>query len=384
MQHVKFILAIIGIIFGFNSEAQQNSIGDTIYREGDLYPLLEGIENDKMLQLERMTALVFHHTLNEYRAQKGKKTIFWDDKLWLAARNHTIYLFTYNKFLTHSQSDKGDRFTGRGPEARVYYVTYGSRDHTMTGFENCAVSGEMSPGPIDLNYAGSLTYAEMLEQAKFDAADMFDMWKNSPGHNQNMLDAEHLAHGTSIVYNHATGATYATSVFTQVQKYYGPDSLDLSFYPGWQTEFNANYKENYPEYKPYPQGMNRLSFKYFSSIAQHMKELGIEPDKHLYELSKEAPVNASQRELKKRYLKGTFYLGIFKLMKYTIEGQYFEQMYTSDEFYTLKGISDLHAHISATPELRNAKLWGGTFDTKDTGTGQTVITFRTCTLIPKK
>lgn len=384
MQDLKLILALTIVSLGFNSLAQQHSIGDTIYREGDLYHLLEGIEKDKMLQLERMTALVFHHTLNEYRAQKGKKTIFWDDKLWLAARNHNIYLFTYNKSLSHNQSKKGDRFTGRGPEDRVYYVTYGSRDHTMTGFENCAVSGEMSPGPIDLNYSGSLTYTEMLEQAKYDAANMFDLWKNSSGHNQNMLDAEHLAHGTSIVYNHATGTTCATSVFTQVQKYYSPDSLDLLFYAGWQTDFTANYKNNYPAFKPYPQSMDRLSFKHFNSVAHYLRELRIEPDKQLYELSKEVSASASQKELKKHYLRSTFYLGIFKLLKYTMEGQYFEKTYTSDEFYTLQGISDLRAHIWSTYELRNAKFWGGILDTKPKGKEQFVITFRTCTLIPKK
>ncbi|MEY4603779.1 MAG: hypothetical protein RIT43_1071, partial [Bacteroidota bacterium] len=277
-----------------------------------------------------------------------------------------------------------DRFTGREPEDRVFYVTYGSRDHAMTGFENCASSGEMVPGPIDMAHAASLTYEEMLEQARFDAAEMFDLWKHSPGHNQNMLDAQHLAHGTSIIYNHATGSTYATSVFTQVQQYYSPDTLTLAFHPGWESDFKVNYKENYPDYKPYPQGMNRMSFKYFSSIVQEMNKLGCQPDERLHELSKVSPANESQRDLKKRFLKSTYYLGVFKLMKYRLQGQYFEKTYSQDEFYTLTGVNDLKAHLVHTSSLRDADFWGGTFDTKESGSGQTKVTFRTLTLIPKK
>ncbi len=380
----KLFILFLVIKTSFFLTAQSDGIQDTIYREGDLPGLLGGIENDKMLQLERMTALEFHHLVNAYRAEKGKKTIFWDDKLWLAGRNHNMYLFAYCKTLTHNEANKGNRFTGSTPENRVHYVTYQSKDHTMTGFENCAASNTLTPAPLDLTFASTLSYTEMLEIARSDAEEMFDLWKHSPGHNQNMLESNHLAHGTSIIYNHTTGITYASSVFTQAQKYYCPDTLELSFHPGWEADFKVTYKENYSDYQPYPKGMNKMTFKHFMSVAQRMKQLGSEASKGLYELSKRTSESESHEDMRRRYLKSTYYLGLLKLLKYNLEHQYFEKTYTNEAFYSLTGIIDLQTFVDSSPTMQKSLFWGASVEIQELESGQTKIIFKSCTLTRKR
>ena len=58
-------------------------------------------------------------------------------------------------------------------------------------------------------------------------------------------------------------------------------------------------------------------------------------DKRLYKLIKDAPGNESDKSLKKRYLKSTFYFGVFKLMKYKLVQGDYEQECTDEELYVL-------------------------------------------------
>jgi uncharacterized protein YkwD len=99
-KHIIFIVLSIYTKFGF---AQTVTIQDDMYREGEMNYFLNGIENDKFLQLERMTSMAFHNIINEYRASEGVKTIYWDDKLWMAARNHTVYMHRTAHF-SHTES----------------------------------------------------------------------------------------------------------------------------------------------------------------------------------------------------------------------------------------------------------------------------------------
>ena len=181
-------------------QEQQKALVDSICQEGDLHILLSQVETNKQLQLERMTAFAFHQLLNEYRASKKLKTIYWDDKLWLAARNHNLYLINCSKHLTHSESAKCHFFTGSQPENRVHFVTHHSRDFINTGYENCYGNVKADPDFEYLETSYDLSWEEMLEKAKWEAEDAFEAWKSSMGHNMNMLNTEHLAHGTSFMY----------------------------------------------------------------------------------------------------------------------------------------------------------------------------------------
>ena len=355
----KFLTIVFFYLSFFGHAQQQVHLRDTIYREGDLYAIFKNIETDTLLMLERMAAFHFHQLLNQYRASKRKKTVYWDDKLWMAARNHNIYLVQNNKHLSHTESSSKPYFTGKQAQDRMEYVTYGSREYKFGGFENCAVSGEMEPGSMDLNYFDGMSWDDMTETAIYAAEEMFEMWKSSMGHNQNMLNPDHLAHGTSIVF--APAADYATSVFTQKQKYFDPDSLSISFHEGLSDKFEVLFKENGQAYKIYPHGMNRIEFKLFVSLTQKMNRGGIVPSKKLYKLlkyEKEHPEDS--RSLKKKYLKVTHYLGLFKLLKYELVSVKKTYVLDFDQFYSFEGIRKIDdALFNAGNDILTAEQWGG-------------------------
>ena len=344
-------------LIDFGHDEGSFRLRDTIYREGDLYTLFKNIENDTLLMFERMASFHFHQLLNQYRTSKRKKTVYWDDKLWLAARNHNVYLLQNNKHLSHTESSSKPYFTGKQPEDRMEYVTYGSKEYKFGGFENCAVSGEMEKGSMDLNYYDGMSWDDMIETAKNAAEEMFEMWKSSLGHNQNMLDADHLTHGTSIIFAHS--ANYATSVFTQKQTYFAPDSLSVSFHEGLSDKFEVLFEENGQAYKVYPHGMSRVEFKLFVSLTQNMNRGGILPNKKLYKLlkyEKEHPEDS--RSLKKKYLKVTNYLGLFKLLKYELTSVKETYILDFDQFYSFEGIRKID-DVLFNNDIMTADQWSG-------------------------
>lgn len=369
---------VLSIHLSFFSQAQ--GIRDTIYREGDLYQLLNNIAVDDLLQMERLAAYQFHQLINEYRASKGLKTVYWDDKLWIAARNHNVYLFQNNKILSHSQSKSKPYFTGSEPEIRIDYVTYGSREYEFGGFENCAVSGEMIPGSMDLAAAKETPWKEMITDAQDVAEEMFELWRKSSGHNSNMLNKEHLAHGTSFIFGEH--GDYATTVFTQLQTNYEPDTLKFDFHLDWQTDLPVRYKENGHKYSSYPQGLSRIEYKLFRSYAGLFEKHGSIPDKKLYTLIKSSSKEESEQSLKKRYLKATRYLGIFKLMKYRINQQEYRSSFSYEDFYSLKQIGELERYFMQAPTLYQAAFWATSLEVENIGNNFTIIV-KTYTLTPK-
>lgn len=183
-----------------SSSLYSQNITDTLCREAETYQLLDQIESDTMLQLEWLTALHFHKIINDYRNEKGKKSIFWDHKLWMAARNHNVFLLRENKYLSHTESDQKLYYSGENPEDRVNFVNYNSKELKYAGYENCNFSGvDCSLDRMNTNRALSISKKEMVELAKETAEEGFEIWKNSMGHNQNMLNADHMAQGTAFI-----------------------------------------------------------------------------------------------------------------------------------------------------------------------------------------
>jgi uncharacterized protein YkwD len=343
------------------------TIKDTIYKEVDSHVFLKNIKFDSLLQLERMTSFHFHQLLNQYRVSKGKKTIYWDDKLWLAARNHNIYLLRNNKNLNHNESSSKAYFSGNLPQNRVDYVTYSSAEFKFGGFENCAVSGEMIPSSIDEKAHRMESINDLVDLAKSSAENMFELWKSSPGHNSNMLDSEHLAHGTSVIFGEF--AEYGTSVFTQKQKYYSPDTIDLNFNSDLLQKFDLLYKENGNSFEPYPDEFNRIEFKMFKSMTDNMNSYSIIPDKRLYELVKTEKSNVQTNfSQKKRYLKQTYYLGIFKFGRYKLI-RIDESFYVSAlEFTKLAGMEKIKEILQSNSNyLFSANSWAGTVEAFNEG-----------------
>ena len=355
MKNIIFVLLFCTPFITFSQF--KKPIYDTLYREGDLYALLNNIQNDSMLMLERMVSFHFHQLINEYRMSKGKSTIYWDDKLWLAARNHNVYLLKNNKNLSHSETNSKYYYTGSQPENRVNYVLYYSNEFNMAGYENCAVNGEMIPNSYDFNAYGEFQLDHLVDQVKRLAEEMFEMWKNSPGHNQNMLDSEHLAHGTSIIFGEH--AQYGTSIFMPNQKYYSPDTISLLFNSEIAKKFEIRFVGKEIKTTPYPNNIDRVDFKIFSSITETMKRKFIIPDKKLYELLT-TEGTADTESLKMRYLKITRFMGVFKLMKYNITRVEESFLFTKLEYENLLAIDTFNNFLeSQNGYLCKSKSWAG-------------------------
>jgi len=185
-----YIIFLLLCISGAYSQIDSNGnvLSDTIFektlKEGNLSHLLSEVPNSPDLQLERLAAYFFHQRINQYRLDNGLSTLYWDDRIWLAARNHNLYLWKLNA-LTHDEVKTNTFFTGNKPWDRIQYVTY--NNYKMEYYaENC------------LFYTNDF-YTFNAENAIEIANRAFEQWKNSPGHNKNMLDPKHFAHGTSFI-----------------------------------------------------------------------------------------------------------------------------------------------------------------------------------------
>ncbi|MDA3840327.1 MAG: leucine-rich repeat domain-containing protein [Patescibacteria group bacterium] len=106
--------------------------------------------------------------LNEYRKQNGKSSLSYDSKLNTVALNHSTWMNVNGEF-SHA-GDGGSSFS-----------------------ERCST-------------AGTICDAENLAFGVSTAQKLFDMWKNSPAHNKNML-GDHAYLGIGL------NSSYTTAVF---------------------------------------------------------------------------------------------------------------------------------------------------------------------------
>lgn len=179
-----------------NIKTRPESVFDKVLRQGELAKILSQVPNRLDLQLERLTAYFFHQKINQYRLERNLNTMYWDDRMWLAARNHNLYLWKQNA-LTHEETNGKPFYSGINPWDRMQYVTY--NNFKMESFsENCLYFTDHF-----LTFEADAAM-EIAERALVQ-------WKNSPGHNKNMLDPKHFAHGTSFIV--AGVYLYATTNF---------------------------------------------------------------------------------------------------------------------------------------------------------------------------
>lgn len=175
----------------FDGKVRPDSIFDRVLRQGEMESLLREVPNRWDLQLERLAAYFFHQRINQYRLENGRTTLYWDDRMWLAARNHNLYLLK-TKF-EHEEIMGAAGFTGVDPSDRIQFVTYNGFKLSLYG-EN-----------ILMNFS-AFYQRSLVDNAKSIADESFEQWRNSPPHNKNMLDPDFFAHGTSF-YRGAKGAS---------------------------------------------------------------------------------------------------------------------------------------------------------------------------------
>jgi uncharacterized protein YkwD len=174
MRHLKYIY-IISLSFGFttvysqidtNGKFLHDSIFENKLREGELSKLLSEVKNRPDLQLERLSAYFFHQRINQYRLENKLTTLYWDDRMWLAARNHNLFMTIAPK-IGHIEQIGAKFFTGIKPSNRILYVTYNGFSVKLYG-ENCL-----------LNFSAD-SLVSLEENAKNIAEKSFEQWKNSP------------------------------------------------------------------------------------------------------------------------------------------------------------------------------------------------------------
>ena len=158
---------------------------DRLLRFNDMPVIYDSVQTNRTLQLERLSGYYFHQLINKYRLSKGLKTLYWDDRMWLAARNHNLYLWKLGD-LTHDETKNGNFYSGIKPWDRMQFVMYDAYKMKIYG-ENCLYN-------FSYDNVNSLN-----ENALSIAEQSFEQWKKSPGHNANMLNVEYSAHGTSFI-----------------------------------------------------------------------------------------------------------------------------------------------------------------------------------------
>lgn len=191
---VLFLLASASLLKALPSVGPQ-----VIYKADQLPELLRQSKTDSVMRIERQAALEFHKLINIYRREQKTDTLQWNDTLWLASRNHCLWM-NRNNLLSHGEDEGTELYSGSRPGDRYNYVVKGRGRHSWSG-ENALY-----------NWSGGTANAG--QAAKTIARESFNQWKNSPGHNSNMLNPSSKVHGVAFIINRSSGQTWGTDLFT--------------------------------------------------------------------------------------------------------------------------------------------------------------------------
>ncbi len=179
---MRWIIFIAIIFCSLTSSAQH----DKILKAKDLKSILSLAKDNNTYQLERSIALAFHHLYNEYRIANKLDTLQWSDILWLAGRNHNVYMLQ-TKDYGHIEHKKFGFFTGKMPDDRIDFVQGKSRHLTSSGEGIVGFHAEVLKPEDD-------TAEWCLEVAR----EALYNWQTSPGHNETMLEKVHQFHAASF------------------------------------------------------------------------------------------------------------------------------------------------------------------------------------------
>lgn len=169
----KYILGILlcAIALHFQAQVYKN------FKANDLNTLLQQSQTDEILKKERACALIIHDLINQHRLSNKRSKLRWNDTLWLAARNQGNYL-EHNKQFQHEQTRGKEFFTGISEQERIQFVV-GQEIMLQASGENLFSTG----------YAFSNDHLAKLA---------FEGWKNSDGHNRNMLERDFQTHAVAV------------------------------------------------------------------------------------------------------------------------------------------------------------------------------------------
>ena len=330
---------------------------NVLLRQGDLQKYMEAVYTNEELQFERLSSYFFHQLINLYRLKNGLSILYWNDCLWLAARNHNVYM-SNNKRLTHSQTSGRNFFSGRSFTDRVMFVTDNHDDIDAHG-ENAL-------------YIYFSNNGDIVENALSVAEEAMQRWMASGGHNQNMLDLMYFSHGTSFYMSE--NRVYGTTVFAGKNSFYEhditihwDDTLALQYPVSYETVqvetktsgFNINTErrrlkalisEKMPDKKKYDKWM----FK-----AAQMHVIYLKTCRNCLYIHDKNSQNYYAETTTKRYLKASGYLGLFSILFNKINEKCFVFTFTEEEMKNRTAFKKIDDELSeALPHKDKIKKWG--------------------------
>ncbi len=191
----------------------------TLERAESLRSIVKTAESDSIQYIERTAAYLFHQKINAYRISKKSPALQWDDTLWLAAKNHNLWM-SENDDLEHSENKGTPAYSGASPGDRYQYVT-SYKGKTQWSGEN-----------VLYNYSAyGQTANEIAERI---AQYSIEQWQGSPGHNDNMLNADSYLHG--VAFKIDGGKVWSTDLFAR--KPYDAGYRNMAFNAPASTTFS--------------------------------------------------------------------------------------------------------------------------------------------------
>lgn len=206
-------LHLLVLLFGLSL-----SLKAQVVKSNKLSAELKKPSVDSVKRIERLASVLFHEKINQYREANGQKRMGWDDTLWLCAANHNEWMVA-NDDLDHHEKSGTVNFTGDGPGDRYSYASDNKG--------SCSWSGEN----ILYNYAlGGYTITAIADHM---ATYSFNQWRNSPGHNRNMLNNGNRVH--AVAFRIDKGRVWATNIFAWAR--YSPIADKPAAVPGVSNTF---------------------------------------------------------------------------------------------------------------------------------------------------
>lgn len=183
----------------FFEETKINPIHHILLKDDALNSFLLELNTDSIIQTEILASYFFYQKINEYRKKNNVAELSWSNKLWMAARNHCVYM-AFSKY-DHIESKGLMYFTGTTPSKRIGYVDAKWQNKYMTG-ENML-----------MNYSAYFRRS-LINNAKNIAEASFEQWKASPEHNENMLSKDYTTEGTAFYIVDNDSKVFATTNFS--------------------------------------------------------------------------------------------------------------------------------------------------------------------------
>ena len=129
--------------------------------------------------------------VNQHRAANGLKPLAWDNTLGESARYKSAAMIQYNYF-----AHENPQLNGMSASSLIW-EKYGAKFYTVG--EN--IAARMGP--------------------KGTALQLFTQWKESDGHNKNMLNSRYTHMGVGVVYSPKAGSYFHNMATTSATQHFG-------------------------------------------------------------------------------------------------------------------------------------------------------------------